>query len=299
MRLSLSFGIVFLALDFALLYGCASRSQVRTHNNMNSVLWYQNALEFSAHSRQVFYLATQELTRAKQNRNRSALEPQMLPSNWRSLPQAVVLDLDETVLDNTAYEAQAILEGFEHNEDVWDDWVSRRAALAMPGAVEFVKAARAQGVKVFYITNRRCSPREKSSPRINFTPVDFQIESPDCPQKHDSIENLVAVGFPRPAVEEVLMVGEALSVQGAVWSRNKSERRKFVASRYRMLLNIGDDLHDFVDADEVSRSQGQAESNNRWGERWGRDWFLLSNSKYGSWLRSLEKPIDQHLRGYR
>ncbi len=77
------------------------------------------------------------------------------------------MDIDETVLDNSEPQAGLLIEEtcFPEFASVWDDWIAKRSAPAVPGAAEFIHAARAskdpQGrpVRVFFITNRECERR--------------------------------------------------------------------------------------------------------------------------------------------
>src|SRR5690606_39342431 len=70
------------------------------------------------------------------------------------LKPAVVLDIDETVLDNSPYQARLVRDGGEYSDPSWDAWVEERKARAVPGVVEFARAANARGVTLVYISNR-------------------------------------------------------------------------------------------------------------------------------------------------
>lgn len=70
-------------------------------------------------------------------------------------PRAVVVDLDETILDNGLYEGMQVKNHVNFNQKDFTDWINRAEATAVPGSVEFLNYAAAHGVTVFYITNRR------------------------------------------------------------------------------------------------------------------------------------------------
>ena len=74
--------------------------------------------------------------------------------DFGSKPPAVILDIDETVLDNSESEERSIRAGVAYSEALWAEWCNQRKATPIPGALEFTKAAAAKGVTVFYVTNR-------------------------------------------------------------------------------------------------------------------------------------------------
>ena len=254
------------ALLLAASAGCAARSGASAtapatatagHENLNAVLWMQTALEFEASAIQAYRLAQVQLDSALASPQWSAaIEQQGDPSK---LPPAVIVDVDETVLDNSYYQARLIRDNGVFANDTWDAWVGESRATAVPGALEFSREAAKKGVTIFYVTNRTA-----------------KLEEP-------TRKNLAALGFPlSDSVDTVLVRGERPE-----WSASaKGPRRAFVASNYRILMLIGDDLGDFVvDAagtpvEREARAAAQAE----W---WGRRWIMIPNPTYGSWERAV------------
>src|SRR5918993_2245917 len=141
--------------------GCAARSSApaatpaastATHENLNAVLWMQTALEFEAAAVQAYRLAILQRDAALADpRWTAAIEQQGDPSQ---LPAAVIVDVDETVLDNSYYQARLIRDNRVFANDTWDMWVAEGRATAVPGALDFSRAAAKKGVTVFYVTNR-------------------------------------------------------------------------------------------------------------------------------------------------
>jgi len=179
-------------------------------------------------------------------------------SDPSALPPAIIVDVDETVLDNSPFQARLIIEGREFNPQMWGEWVDQAAAAPVPGALAFTRQAAAQGVMVFYMTNR------------------------DAKMEPSTRRNLETHEFPLAPDEDVILTrGEH---EG--WGSDKSSRRAYVAARYRVLLLVGDDLADFV---TVARSS--AEERDRiaadYAAYWGRKWIILPNPTYGSWERAL------------
>jgi len=80
--------------------------------------------------------------------------------SYQNLPPAVIIDLDETAIDNSAYEAGLVVNDTRFNHKTWDDWTKAEEAKAVPGAVEFANYAATKGVKVFYVSNRNADQKE-------------------------------------------------------------------------------------------------------------------------------------------
>ena len=240
-------------------------------------LWLQTSAERQALCLQTFRQAASRLPAALANPSWTAAPEQqrMAPKAYRELPPAVVLDVDETLLDSGAYQASAILAG-GHNAALWDRWLARADAPALPGALAFVQRAMALGIRPVYVTNRRCSPR---------TGIADQ-----CPQQADTLRNLQQAGFPA-SDEQLLLRGEQPG-----WDGEKAHRRRFLAQRYRILLLIGDDLGDFLAGVRTDVSPQQRQQRiSEWTEFWGSRWFVLPNPVYGSWRRALGSTPTDHL----
>lgn len=248
-----------------------------------ATLWMRNASEYRASASTIYRAALESLKRGLADPAWTA-EPSQT-GDVSALPPAVVMDLDETVLDNSGYEARLLLQGtcFEAFPATWDAWVAERGAPAVPGAVEFVKAARAltdpagRPVRVYFITNRECGKRPGSDDA--------------CPQKADTAANLAALGLATANLDEELM----LRGEQPGWEGEKLPRRASVAGSHRVLLNIGDDLADFVPdvrrQSVADRDRARCARDDWWGTRW----FLLPNPVYGSWLVATGGDLTQAL----
>lgn len=223
---------------------------------LNAVLWVQTAAEYHAAAVQSFQLAQQMLDRALADSNWTAAEEQN--ADVSRLPPAVIVDIDETVLDNTPFEARQIRAGQTFSEEAWRQWVLQANAAPVPGALTFIRGAAARGVTVFYVSNRQAA------------------------QEDSSRANLARWGFPLdPIVDTVLSRNERPE-----WTSDKSTRRAEVASRYRILLLIGDDLGDFTSSARGSLSE-RLDAVGRSKERWGSKWIIIPNPIYGSWERTV------------
>ena len=113
-----------------------------------AILWTQSSAEYRALAYQTFVLARLRLEQRLQTRNPRS-------RNRTHQRTAVIVDADETVLDNSRFQAELVLRGLPYDPQAWRAWCQRAEAGAVPGAVDFLTYAARRGVKVFYITNRR------------------------------------------------------------------------------------------------------------------------------------------------
>lgn len=255
-----------------------SQAKRTPNNNMNATLWVQTAAEYKANSMQAFNAALNRIDSAIEDASWVSMLEQQVGSE--ALPPAIVLDVDETVLDNTQYGAQNILIGAEFVMPTWDQWVALKSAPEVPGAVEFINNVKAKGVEVIYITNRECQPRPDS-------------KAP-CPQKEDTADNLRSIGIKGVNSETLLLKSEH-----AEWTSEKKSRRAEIAKKYRVVMLFGDDLGDFLpNVKKNITPQQRDELVAQYKTNWGNKWFVFSNPTYGSWQRVLSEPNADYLQGY-
>jgi acid phosphatase len=244
-----------------------------------ATLWIRGSAEFRSSAEGIYRSALLGLQKGLADSHWSA-EPTQT-RDFSGLPPAVVMDIDETVLDNSAPQAEMMLKGTcpGEFEALWDAWLAERTAPAVPGAATFIRAAReskdAEGrpVRVFLITNRECKARAGSRAA--------------CPQQDDTVANLRALGLDSPTLEEDLMMKGELPE----WVGEKLTRRQYVARDYRIVLNVGDDLADFIpdvrSKPPVEREKARCIHRDWWGARW----FVIPNPIYGSWQRALGNDL--------
>ncbi len=220
---------------------------------LNATLWMQRSVEYKATTLGIYTLAKEQLDKALADKNWTAV-PDKQGENFGDKPPAIVLDADETVLDNSPYEASLVTRGTDFSPKEWTAYVKDGVTKAIPGAVEFTKYADSKGVKVFYVSNRT------------------KEEEPA------SVENMKALGFPMGGnVDTFLSSGEQPD-----WHSPKENRVAFIAKDYRVMLMFGDNLGDFTDkykGTHDERLQFYTDS----AAHWGHDWFMLPDPEYGSW----------------
>jgi len=217
----------------------------------------QTALEYEATALQAYRLAQMQLDAALKDPGWTAAIEQS--GDFAKLPPAVILDIDETVLDNSYFQARLVRDRTAYNEELWGGWVREARATPIPGALEFTQYAAKQGVAVFYISNRM------------------------APLEEATRKNLAALGFPlSDRMDTILSRAERKEWEASA----KGPRRSEVARGYRIVLLIGDDLGDFV----VNPAGTPEERHDRTAPQadwWGRRWIMLPNPTYGSWERAV------------
>lgn len=222
---------------------------------LNATLWMETSAEYRASTTQTYATARRMLDAALADSTWTALPA---TAGAAGLPPAIILDLDETAIDNLTFESRVIRDAKAYDAGAWNRWVSESAALAIPGAAEFLAYARSRGVTPFYVTNR------------------------DADQEAATRANLEKLGYPLSATEDTLL----LRGERPEWkSSDKTPRRDFVASAHRVLMLFGDDLNDFTLAAGKTRAERDAIVNAHASD-WGRVWFILPNPIYGSWERA-------------
>lgn len=250
-----------------LLLGCAPRtpSSPASHEDLDAALWMRTSAEYRVLSQVAFQGAINALERGLKDATWSALPTQadrllaQAEDGTPSLPVAAIVDVDETVLDNSEYQVRQIEQQTGHEPNAWDAWVSEAAAPALPGAAEFLKACADAKVTVFFVTNR------------------------DVEQEQYTRRNLENLGLISPqVVDNILSKNER-----AAWTVDKSSRRETVADRYRILTVVGDDLNDFIWPGERASPAARSAMAAKYRNYWGQKWFLIPNANYGSWERSV------------
>lgn len=262
------------ALFLLLSAGCASTA----NSNFNSLLWMQSSAEYRANTTQAYNTALKNIDAALRDRRWTAAKEQT--GACAALPPAVVMDIDETVLDNSRYMGKLVLEGGQWSQATWDEWLALKEATAVPGAVDFINAMKNRRVRVIFISNRECRRGDKPGA--------------GCSQEADTIENLAKVGVPGVMPEDVLLMGEKDG-----WTSEKKSRREEVSKQYRIVMLFGDDFGDFLAGVKSSITPGERDrlvDENR--SNWGRKWFMLPNPTYGSWLNVLDDPKSRYIRRY-
>ncbi len=209
-----------------------------------AVLWQRTAAEYRAIHLQVFREAGEAVERL------SAGRP---AGSW-----AVSLDADDTVIDNSLYALERARAGDRYSLPTWTEWVRRRAATPVPGAIGFLERVRALGGLVAVVTNRGESQCEdtRENLRSQSIPFDVLLCRPE------------GVNGEKEPRWEALEAGTAISGLPPV----------------EILVWVGDNIGDFPDLDQSARDADEA-AFAPFGERY----FILPNPVYGSWENNPER----------
>lgn len=206
---------------------------------IGAFLWYQTSGEFRALCYQAYNLAKMKLERELENKH--------------NRKRAIVLDIDETVLDNSFSGAEEIQKRMNWDQNLFNLWVARKKAEAIPGAIEFLQYAASRKVEIIYISNRLTN------------------------QAEDTFENLKRLGIP--------VKKENLYLQSQGWG--KEERRVEVSKKYDVVLFFGDNLGDFhKDWDKRTSEERRALVDSH-RDDFGEKFIILPNPIYGDWEKSL------------
>jgi acid phosphatase len=228
--------------------------------SMLGVLFVQTSPEFAANNIQTYKIATSKIDIALNDKNWTAALEQ--GTNFSDKPPAIIVDVDETVLDNSAHQARAILGGFSYPAG-WLEWGNEASAPAVAGVKDFLNYADSKGVTVFYVTNRVSELRKAT------------------------IENIIKLGLPfDESANPLMMKGE----NG--WGSEKTSRRTLIAEKYRIILMAGDQITDFISLEESSVSMdARLQLSSKYEEMWGEKWFMITNPMYGKWEGAIYNNI--------
>jgi 5'-nucleotidase (lipoprotein e(P4) family) len=203
------------------------------------IKFVRDSAEYATMARQTYRLATDSVRRAAQGAGRT--------------PWAVVLDLDETVLDNSAYQLERAAYGLPFESASWAAWTERREAGAVPGVFDFIAVVRQLGGHVAWISNRNTTV--ESPTKANLQALGIWNDDDRLCLQRDSQHT------------KRMRRGEVVSGSGScAWS----------GTSMKVAVFVGDQMGDFPTADEnIPETGGDA--------AFGRTCFLLPNPMYGDW----------------
>lgn len=242
--------IAFILSGIFLLPACSSTKDLTvTSNSENKLvmatLYTYYAAEYKALAYQAFNAGKKRLVETRLN-------------NPEAENLAVVVDIDETVLDNSPYEAKMILDDMSYSSDSWHEWCDLSAAEAVPGALEFLLLADSLNFQVFYLSNRKKKYTQEST-----------------------MKNLQDLGFPQISADHFLLRdGE----------RSKVVRRNKILENHEIVLLAGDNLGDFYDDSPEIGTRDELMLLNK--DNFGEKFLVLPNAMYGEWATELQLSSD-------
>ncbi len=216
----------------------AAKSDIGNQNTM-AVAWYQTSAECKA-----LYLQGYNIARRNLDQDLAQASAQ---------PRAIILDIDETVLDNSPYQAYNALHD-EQFPDYWNDWVNAAKAKLVPGAKDFLNYANQNGVQIYYVSDR-------STGQLKATK-----------------KNLANQGLPQATDDHILLKGKN--------DKSKETRRQAIEKNNNVIMFFGDSLTDMNDPKSPSvkdRYQDVMENANQFGSKY----IILPCPMYGGWEGAL------------
>jgi len=211
--------------------------ELNDEGSLVGILYHQTAAEYQAICYQAYNLASDKLMEYTKSEH--------------DKPLAVILDVDETVLSNSKYNALEVIRKREYPKEFYQ-WIEEMNSEPIAGALEFTKLADSLGIKIFYITNRRDHKQAAT------------------------IGNLQKYGFPQAVPEQVLC---------KVKESSKEKRRQQVMAEYDVLLLIGDNLIDFADCFAGRTLEERSDAVKTWKAKFGRRYIILPNTMHGFWQK--------------
>ena len=222
------------------------KQQYQAETETMGLLWMRTSAEYRALAYQGYNVAMNAVKMAVTD-----------PSHQRK-PLAIVLDADETVVDNTQLMGESIANGNgRFDAPWWRQAVHQGKSQAMPGAVEFLNEVHKQGVEIFYVSNR-------------YAPVNLDV----------TIQNFKELGFPSVDKDHVLLFEK---------DSDKQPRFDMIAKKYYVVVYMGDNAGDFPIG---TKGKTLAERNaiiDAHKEDFGTTFVVFPNPAYGSWVSALAK----------
>ena len=217
---------------FLFLFAC---NNVEISKKEHSLYWQKNSAEYVALSYQAYNLAKFRLD-------------EKLNSEFNKRP-AIVIDLDETVLNNLPYNEMLIDSSEVFTQESWSKWVNKKIATKVPGSLEFINYAKSKNVKIVYLSNRRVE---------NYDPTK---------------ENLVNLGYPFDEDTLMLLRDE---------TGDKTARRSTL-NDYEIIMLLGDNLADFSSVFYKKSNNERIQSVDSLSKIFGDKFIILPNLIYGDW----------------
>lgn len=296
---------------------------MRSESYVGGVI-YQQSAEVAALYKQTFQLA------------KNQLDKKIAENVGTGKSLAIVTDIDATLIDDSGYFSGVLTDAEgrkKSGKDPWNnkDWCgyytseASDVSKAVPGAVDFVKYAREQGVKIYFITNRPYYELDLTVKQLYHEGlIDEETLKAYSGLEADngSLQKIYAddelEAFAKMVNDETdFTMGEGyftlkndytIQVQGTAYSSDKAERRSNVAKAMgdngAIVLYMGDSINDMISYDEYkytdysedessqfdrtkgNSSRSEAVMNDLWKDKWGTEFIIMPNSAYGDWQKA-------------
>ncbi len=246
--------MVALAAVMVVAFACAPKQQVvetppantseqLSNQLVQSVLWYQNSVERKMIYAMAFKRAEQLV---KQNAQKYSKSKKRL---------AVVVDIDETILDNSPYEGYLIKNQMSFTPETWQQWVNKAKADLLPGSRDFLTKVAQAGVEVFYVSNRSMEDLEPTMQNLQMHELPF-LDPGHIMLKMDN--------------------------------SSKTDRKKIIEGSFKIILTVGDQFSDFdSEGYALNFEAGMDQANYQLADSIYNHFVLLPNPMYGEFEKML------------
>jgi 5'-nucleotidase (lipoprotein e(P4) family) len=220
----------------------AASQNIAVNGKIFASLYQQKAAEYRALCLQAFNIA------------RTIVDESSRRASVRA--KAIITDIDETILDNSAYEVHQTLQGKDYESSSWFEWTAMGNADTVPGAPAFLKYAASKGITIFYITNRE--EKERTGTLLNLQ----KFNLPNADNAH-------------------LITRQGVS--------SKETRRQQVATTNEVILLLGDNLADFSSMFDKKTLDERRQNTDQLSAEFGKKFIVIPNPVYGDWESALYK----------
>ena len=251
----ITLGLIFFPVDSSVIPAQASEitedeyQQQLNNEALMSILWVQTSAEYRALCYQAYNTAMAQIDKAVKKHKK------------KDKPLAIVLDIDDTILDTSIYDESFIDTSKRPTLENMKTWINSAAASPMPGAVDFLQNVSKKGIKIFYVTNRRASEHSQGT-----------------------IKNLKKFGFPSADSEHILLRTD---------SGNKQERFDRIAKDFKIIVYLGDNAGDFPLDTYGKLIEERKEIFDKHKNDFGTKFIVLPNPIYGSWEFAIDKNYNK------
>lgn len=186
----------------------------------------------------------------------------------------VVMDVDETVLDNSTYQKERESIGLGYSSKSWEDWVKREEATLVPGVANFIDEVVKRNGKVALITNRNKALDNHTW--NNLLAQGLPLTTSNTCVIGRTAEDKEAVGQEGMVNDKDLR--RLKLTQGKIACSNTStDTASTWAAPHTIIMQIGDNIEDVGGVTQESANVDSLMP------RVGTEIFILPNPMYGSW----------------
>lgn len=225
----------------------------------SAVQWTQNSAEY-----QLITASLYEMAKINVLDN--------IPSNN---PWVVFMDVDETLLDNSAYNYSRDVAGLSFTPESWNEWVKMEDAAAIPGSVSFVELILSTGGKIALITNRDREMDDYTWSNLKQLGFPITRENTCILGRNEADRN--SVGEIGIINDKDLRRNQVLSGEATYCWDAHPQANEAWSQPLSLVMQVGDNIKDFYQTTQ------QSVDLDAFLKRQGKDILILPNAMYGSW----------------